>query len=69
MDDQRLPSNPCNGCVPPERNAECHARCERYLEWEAIKNKRRQERWSLIESSNYVSREMMKRVKRIQMRK
>ena len=69
MDDQRLPSNPCKGCVPPERSAECHARCERYLEWESIKNRRRQERWSLIDGSSYVSREMMKKVKRIQMRK
>lgn len=24
---------PCNGCVPPKRNATCHGSCTEYLTW------------------------------------
>ncbi len=24
---------PCNGCVPPKRNATCHPTCKEYIEW------------------------------------
>ena len=41
---ERIPESPCLGCVPPERSAECHAKCRMYLEWEANKNRIQQAR-------------------------
>lgn len=26
-------NNPCYGCTPPKRNADCHSKCKEYTEW------------------------------------
>lgn len=25
--------NPCFGCIPPKRNADCHSICKEYTDW------------------------------------
>lgn len=66
---EKVPPNPCTHCVPPKRNAECHAKCEAYLKWEAIKNKIVQARWEYRDSVTYTSNLMMQVIKRNQMGK
>lgn len=39
---------PCKGCVPPDRNKDCHTYCEKYTEWkkesDKIRDNRRKDR-------------------------
>lgn len=66
---ERIPESPCLGCVPPERSAECHAKCRMYLEWEANKNRIQQARWKYKDSITYVSSSMLKLIRQNQRKK
>lgn len=64
----KIPDSPCHGCVPPERTADCHAKCQKYLVWEAHKNRINQEIWAYKDGINYTSISMM-RLEKIKRRK
>lgn len=66
---QKIPPNPCTGCVPPRRNSDCHGKCEEYISWEKNKNKILEARWKLKESVSYTSAFMMRIIKRNQLGK
>lgn len=34
-------SNPCFGCVPPERQIGCHVWCKKFLDWTGRENERK----------------------------
>lgn len=61
--------SPCQGCVPPERNAECHATCKRYLEWKAERNRINQARLDYEDSIRYISQAAIQMAKRNKKRK
>lgn len=63
----KIPKSPCRGCVPPDRNADCHAKCEKYLEWESLKNRINEAKWDYKNAVSYTSESMMQMIKRIQL--
>lgn len=40
----RLEDCPCKECKPPERNAKCHSRCEKYTAWKEDRDRMMAER-------------------------
>ena len=53
----QLQNNPCRDCVAPKRHPGCHAECEAYLNWkkewdaqkEKIREQQRMDSWALPE--------------------
>jgi hypothetical protein len=43
--------NPCYGCQPPKRNAECHSTCKEYTDWRIEHEAERDKRNSELEFS------------------
>lgn len=60
---ESVPKSPCCGCVPPERNAECHAKCVKYLEWKEKKNRINQEIYEYKDGISYTSISMLRLAK------
>lgn len=64
-----IPLCPCEYCKPPKRNAECHAKCKEYLDWEKEKNRIKQAIWDYEDGVRYRSQAMAKIEKRNKLQK